>query len=227
MLRAQSRRMLGLNQPVAAFEHHFRNHPQLGRLIERNRGLRVPLAATPFEAISWGIIGQQISLDAAIAVRRRFIQTVSRQHAGGLWCYPDAATVAGLSEAPLRSAGLSAAKARSLLEVGQRMAAGSLPLDEWLDDPPVDSIREQLLAIRGIGPWTVNYALLRGYGWLDGSLHGDLGVRRNLQSLLGRQQLVSEAETRQWLAGFAPWRALVAAHLWAGASLPGGDADNS
>ncbi|MFT6552722.1 MAG: DNA-3-methyladenine glycosylase II [Zhongshania marina] len=71
------------------------------------------------------------------------------------------------------------------------------------------------MAIRGIGPWTVNYVLLRGFGYLDGSLHGDVAVRRNLQLLLGREVKITAEETQVWLAQFSPWRALVAAHLWA------------
>jgi DNA-3-methyladenine glycosylase II len=79
----------------------------------------------------------------------------------------------------------------------------------------VDEIRARLLALKGIGPWTVDYALLRGFGWLDGSLHGDAAVRRGLQLLLGIEEKVSAKWVEDWLAGFSPWRALVGAHLWA------------
>jgi DNA-3-methyladenine glycosylase II len=56
--------------------------------------------------------------------------------------------------------------------------------------------------------------LLRGYGWLDGSLHGDAAVRRVIKTLMAVEQ-VSEKEAQQWLQAFSPWRALLAAHLWA------------
>ena len=96
---------------------------------------------------------------------------------------------------------------------------GSLPLDAWAQRlPDAEWVRQQLLAVRGIGPWTVNYALLRGFGWLDGSLHGDVAVRRSLQSLLASPEKITEAATQAWLAQVAPWRALVAAPLWAAQS---------
>ncbi|MEO9101551.1 MAG: 3-methyladenine DNA glycosylase 2, partial [Burkholderiaceae bacterium] len=79
----------------------------------------------------------------------------------------------------------------------------------------LEDIRARLAQLFGVGPWTIDYALLRGFGWLDGSLHGDVAVRRTLQQVLGAEQPVSEREARDWLAEFAPWRALVAAHLWA------------
>jgi len=75
-------------------------------------------------------------------------------------------------------------------------------------------MRERLAAVRGIGPWTINYTLLRGYGWLDGSLHGDVAVRRGLRTLLGAPDKIGEHAAEAWLAEFTPWRALVAAHLW-------------
>jgi len=214
-----ARRLLGLTQPVDAFAAAYREHPQLGRLLAERPGLRVPQTATPFEALSWAVTGQQISVHAAVAVRRKLIQTTGRQHSSGLWCYPDAVQVAASSEVELRQAGFSQSKAATLLALAEQVASGQLPLDDWLAcetaSLPVDAIREQLLQVRGIGPWTVNYALLRGFAWLDGSLHGDVAVRRKLQHLLGANAPLSERQTAAWLDQFKPWRALVGAHLWA------------
>jgi len=208
------RHMLGLDQPIEAFEHAHAGHPELGPLIRRNAGLRIPQVATPFEALSWAILGQQISLVAAVALRRRLIQAAGRCHSSGLFCYPDAASLLQLDAATLRAAGCSQTKADALLGLARAEVEQRLPLDEWLRTLPVEDIRAGLLAIRGIGPWTVNYALLRGFGWLDASLHGDVAVRRGLRRLLGREEAIGEPETRQWLEAFSPWRALVAAHLW-------------
>lgn len=210
-----ARHVLGLDQPVDAFEAAHRHHLQLGPLLSRHAGLRVPQAATPFEALSWAVTGQQISTAAAISIRRRLIACIGVRHSGGLACYPDAAQFAAQDEAQLRSAGLSQSKADTLLRLARLVADGKLPLEAWLSTTPAEEIRERLLAIRGIGPWTVDYALLRGFAHLDGSLHGDAAVRRGLQKLLGRAEKVGEAEAHAWLADFAPWRALAAAHLWA------------
>ena len=220
-LRGLARRMLGLTQNIEEFEERHAAHPLLGALITRNRGLRIPLSASPFEALVWAITGQQISVSAAIAIRRRLIEAAGPPHSSGLLCHPDAARILMLGEDGLRLAGFSGGKTRTLLALCEQVQAGTLPLDHWLDAPPVEEIRERLLRLRGIGPWTVSYALLRGFGWLDGSLHGDVAVRRNLQALLGRQERLSEEEARQWLAPFSPWRALLAAHLWAMQSAQG------
>ena len=214
------RRMLGLDQDLLSFEKHIAGHRELAGLVSKHRGLRVPLSANPFEALCWAVTGQQISVYAAVSIRRRFIQLLGAQHSGGLLCHPDPAAVASSNVEQLRRVGLSLAKANGLIALASAIQQETLnlpTLDDGVivDETSADTIRGTLLTIRGIGPWTVNYALLRGFGYLDGSLHGDVAVRRNLQLLLGQEQKISASETEQWLAQFSPWRALVAAHLWA------------
>jgi DNA-3-methyladenine glycosylase II len=218
VFEAMVRRMLGLAQDVEEFEARYRDHPQLGTLIARQPGLRVPLAATPFEALTWAVTGQQISVGAAVSLRRRLILATDLRHAGGLLCHPGPREIAGLTEERLRLAGFSTAKARTLPALAQAVADDRLPLDDWLRTLPVEDIRQGLQALHGIGPWTVDYALLRGFGWLDGSLHGDAAVRRALQALLASPERIGEEQARVWLAQFSPWRALIAAHLWASRS---------
>lgn len=213
------RRMLGLTQQIEAFEEQYRTHPQLGPLIARNSGLRVPCTATPFEALTWAITGQQISVSVAVSIRRKLILATQIRHANGLFCHPQAQQILQLSEAQLRQAGFSTAKANTLLALSALVVHQDLPLEAWTQTLQVEALCAQLEAVRGIGLWTVNYALLRGYGWLDGSLHGDVVVRKGLQHLRQATEKVSAKDAQDWLAQFSPWRALVAAHLWAAQSV--------
>jgi DNA-3-methyladenine glycosylase II len=228
LLSGMLQRMFGLAQEVSRFERQFAGHVQLGPLLARQQGLHVPAACTPWEALSWAVTGQQISVAAAVSLRRRLTLAVDSgldlpaepgQPKRRLWCTPEAVQVAAMGEDALRDAGFSLAKARTLRLLAQAVQAGELPLDDWAARPelPAREIAEQLLSIKGIGPWTVNYTLLRGYGHLDGPLHGDVAVRRALARLLG-QDSMDAAATERWLQDFAPWRALVAAHLWASLS---------
>lgn len=231
-LQAMLQRMLGLAYPPSALEAAYGQHAELGPLLARQRGLHVPAAPTPFEALSWAIMGQQISVAVAVALRRNLIALAgvplapgieqAVPQALGMRAYPDAARVLALNVDSLRAASFSQAKAHTLLAVAQAVQSGELPLDDWArhsaqgqwTPAAAEAASEQLLAIKGIGPWTVNYCLLRGYGWPDGSLHGDVAVRRAIGLLKG-QDKPDAAAARIWLDAFQPWRALVAAHLWA------------
>ncbi|REG85076.1 DNA-3-methyladenine glycosylase family protein [Marinomonas pollencensis] len=214
--------MLGLDQRIEAFERFCsRQNTPFSHLVQQQKGLRIPQSASPFEAFSWAIIGQQISVKAAISIRRRFIQTFGMEHSSGLLCYPTAESLQHATPESLQASGLSNSKAATLLLLAEHICQQKLVWPSQLDHTIIGAFSKQLLALKGIGPWTVSYGLLRGFGWLDGSLHGDVAVRRHLSSLLATPTVMDAKATEQWLADYAPWRALAGAHLWAMGSASG------
>ncbi|MET0266898.1 MAG: DNA-3-methyladenine glycosylase 2 [Duganella sp.] len=206
--------ILGLRIDPAPFCAFAAGDALFAPLVRAQPGLRIVQSATVFEALTWAIIGQQINLSFAIALRRTFILQAGRQHSSGLWCYPGAADAATLDIEQLLTRKFSRAKAETLLRLAQLVASGALRLDVASDNS-IEQIAAALLAVKGIGPWTVNYGLLRGYGYADCSLHGDVAIRAALQALLGEDSKPDMARTEQILARYAPHRTMAAAHLWA------------
>ena len=212
--------ILGLRIDPQPFAQLAAGDPLLAPLIRLNPGLRIVQSASPFEALTWAIIGQQINLSFAISLRRTFILQAGRRHGSGLWCYPEARDVARLSVEDLTSRKFSRAKADTVLRLARLVDEGALSL-ELPPSGDVAAMSQALLAVKGIGPWTVNYALLRGYGYADCSLHGDVAIRAALQKLLGEVTKPDMARTEQWLRQYAPHRTMAAAHLWASLHAPG------
>ena len=212
--------ILGLRIDPQPFAQLAAADPLLAPLIRLNPGLRIVQSASPFEALTWAIIGQQINLPFAISLRRTFILQAGRRHGSGLWCYPEARDVARLSVEELTSRKFSRAKADTVLRLARLVNDGELSL-ELPPSGDVAAMSQALLAVKGIGPWTVNYALLRGYGYADCSLHGDVAIRAALQKLLGEVTKPDMARTEQWLRQYAPHRTMAAAHLWASLHAPG------
>ena len=209
-----ARMILGLNQPIELFEKQAQQDRVLAKLIEASSGLRVPQASSAWEALISSIIGQQISVSAATSTRSRFISGIGAVHSSGLNCFPAANDIIGCGMAGLRDFGLSGAKASAILSLARATLNGKLDFEGWRKNPDFGLITNNLLAFKGVGPWTVNYTLLRGFSYLDGSLHGDVVVRKKLCLLLGREKMTAQ-EVEYWLLTYRPWRALVAAHLWA------------
>ena len=207
--------MLGLRIDPSAFADFARADPVLGPILARQPGLRIVQSATVFEALTWAIIGQQINLSFAISLRRTLIQVAGRPHSSGLWCYPEASDVARLQLDELTSRKFSRAKAETVLRLAQLVDEGKLSLAR--DRDPMEVSRE-LLAVKGIGPWTVNYALLRGYGYPDCSLHGDVAVRTAFHQLMGGEARPDIAEAERLLERYKPHRTMAAAYLWASLS---------
>jgi DNA-3-methyladenine glycosylase II len=197
-----ARRLLGLVLDPAEFEKTYAQDPRLGPLLRARPGLRLAQTATPFEAVTWAIMGQQVNLNFALDLRRTFIQLagVGCQHG---YCYPDAQAAARMDWSELPRRKFSRAKAETLQRVTQLVLNGQLDL----------SNPAQLLAVKGIGPWTVNYTLLRGFGHPDCSLHGDAAVKKALQQVFERKLDSSQAE--ELLQQYRPHRSLTAAHCWA------------
>ena len=206
------RSILALRIDPAPFAAFVQDDPVFAPLVARQPGLRIVQSATVFEALTWAIIGQQINLPFAISLRRSFIGQAGRVHSSGLWCYPEAVDVARLGLDALTSRKFSRAKAETLLRVARMVADGKLVLR--LDDD-LEHAAAQLLAVKGIGPWTVNYTLLRGYGYADCSLEGDVAVRKAIGRLLGMAEKPSIPQAQAWLAAYAPHRTMAAAYLWA------------
>jgi DNA-3-methyladenine glycosylase II len=209
--------ILGLRIDPAPFLALAEGDDLLGAIARRRPGLRIVQSATIFEALTWAIIGQQINLPFAIALRRTFIQQAGRPHSSGLWCYPEARQVAALDVDDLTSRKFSRSKAETLLRLARLVDSGGLRLARGDD---IASASAALLAVKGIGPWTVNYALLRGYGYPDCSLHGDVAIRAAFQRLLKEDAKPDIARTEALLERYRPHRTMAAAHLWASLNQP-------
>jgi 3-methyladenine DNA glycosylase/8-oxoguanine DNA glycosylase len=205
-------RMLGIGCAADEFENIFSGDPLLGALIERQRGLRIPLTPEPWEALAWAIMGQQISLKFAVMLRRNLIQASGELHASGLRAHPSASAVAALDIAELRSLQFSRSKAEYILAAARAVASGELPIHE-MRDMPLERAASLASSIRGIGPWTIQYFFLRGLGLPDCLPAGDAGLAQGLARLRGSRP--SEALIREMMARYSPWRSLATYHVWA------------
>jgi AraC family transcriptional regulator, regulatory protein of adaptative response / DNA-3-methyladenine glycosylase II len=205
-------RMLGLHSDVAGFERQCGGKGLLGPLIARQRGLRIPLTPGPWEALAWAIIGQQINLRFAVTLRRNLIAQFGVPHPSGLRAHPAADAVASLQPEQLRALKFSASKAEYLLTAARAVASGELPLD-GLRQTSAPRAARLLGSLRGIGPWTVQYAFLRGLGFPDCLPSADAGLAQGLKKLLARRPI--EMEIKELMAAYAPHRSLATCHVWA------------
>lgn len=210
---AVAARSLGLPLDPLPFERRLGRHPELGRLVDGRRGLRVPLTADPFEALVWAVLGQQVNLAFAFTLRRQLLAVCGTPVPRGLRAHPPPAAVAALDEADLVRRQLSRRKAEYLVGLARAARDGELPLDE-LAAAPAGRLQEALLARRGVGLWTAQYVMLRGYGLADCVPVGDAGLTLALQRFFALPARPGEAETRALMAPFAPFRSLATFHLW-------------
>ena len=205
-------RLLGLDQDAAAFVR-LAGRLGLGRLVAGRPGLRISRIPSVFDGLLWSIIGQQINFPFACTLRRRLVEHAGSRLPNGLVAPPTPEAVAGLEPDRLRAWQFSRQKTEYLLAASRLVAGGELDL-EALRRMSATRAERTLLAVRGLGPWSVNYLLMRSLGFADCVPLGDTGVASGLQSLFrlgGRPDIDA---TRRLMAVFSPFRSLATAHLW-------------
>jgi AraC family transcriptional regulator of adaptative response / DNA-3-methyladenine glycosylase II len=203
----------GAPSEPATFEELVLRRRRTAPLVAKRRGLRIPLTADPFEALTWAVLGQQVNLAFAFTMRRNLLTLAGARAPRGMRAHPTPAELAALDPADLARLQLSRSKARYLVELARAVAGGELALDT-LGDASAVRIEEALLARLGVGPWTAAYVMLRGYGLADCLPVGDAGLAQALQRFFALDARPDAATTRALMAPFAPFRSLATVHLW-------------
>jgi AraC family transcriptional regulator of adaptative response / DNA-3-methyladenine glycosylase II len=206
---ARCRRLLDLDADPGTYGPALAADPALAPLVAAHPGTRAPGSLDGAEAAVRTVLAQQASLATARTLAGRLVMAFGKPldaAAGGVThAFPDPAL---LADAPLESIGLTAARAATLRRLATAIANGELVLDAGGDRVEV---RNRLLAIPGVGPWTAEMIALRALRDPDAFPVADLGLRRaGAQAGLpvGRQNLIAHAE--RW----RPWRAYAAHYLW-------------
>ena len=206
-------RMLGLRCDVTGFEHRAERDPKMAALVAARRGLRLPLTPNTFEGLCWAIIGQQINVRFASALRGELL-TLAGDEIAGMRAHPAPERIAALDVGDLTRRRYSRAKAEYLIGAARAVTAGALAPEAMSEESAVAAERN-LLAVHGIGKWTARYTLMRGAGFADCAPVGDVALAAALQRLVAADDRPDAAEVERLMQPFAPHRSLATCHLWA------------
>ncbi|KAI1763979.1 DNA glycosylase [Hypoxylon sp. FL1150] len=174
----------------------------------------------PFESLCSGIISQQVSGAAAKAIKQRFVDLFEENKGK----FPSPAQVAACTIERLRTAGLSQRKAEYVQGLAEKFKSGELST-QLLADAPYDVVLEKLIAVRGLGQWSVEMFACFGLKRMDVFSLGDLGVQRGMAAFVGRDvaklknkggkwKYMSEAEMKEISEKFAPYRSVFMWYMW-------------
>jgi DNA-3-methyladenine glycosylase II len=152
------------------------------------------------------ITGQQLSSKAAATIYARLTELY-----GGRTPTPE--EIIATDPQQLREVGLSGAKAAYLRDLAERIVDGELPIDE-LAELPDAKVYELLMAVKGLGRWSVDMFLMFHLGRPDILPVGDLGIRRAFQVHYSLQELPKAAEMEQIAEAWRPHRTLACLYLW-------------
>ena len=196
---ARVRRMFDLDVDLLPIHRHLAADPLLAPLIAARPGVRVPGAWDGLELAIRAVLGQQITVVAAIKLVGKLVERYGARVAspapGLSHLFPEAAV---LADADLATLGMPRSRGRTLSGVAQAL----------LDNPqifePGPNLRASvtpLLALWGVGEWTAQYIALRQMRHADALPVADVGLLNALTALEGRPVTAVEL-----LARAEPWR---------------------
>ena len=205
----------GVDDDLREFHETFAGDKLIGRALRAHPTLRPARKPSAFEALVAAITEQLIEIERAIAIQRRIVARLGRRcERSGFRDAPTAAALAGEAPARLTSFGLAETRVFALRRAARAVASGAIDLDQ-----PHEAAWRRLLAIPGIGPWTVESMALHGQGRHDQVPAADLGYLKLVGRLLsGRPRAYAdESEVRAVLEPYGRWRGLAGEYLmWAG-----------
>ena len=191
----------------AAAERHLANcHKEFAPLIAKVGPCRLRPRRDHFHILVRTIVSQQLSTKAANSILLRLMQSL-----GPTKIRPEA--ISQLSEAALRGCGLSGGKVRSLRDLSRRLLDGSLVL-AGMRQLADEEIRERLLEVHGIGPWSVDMFLMFCLGRPDVLPVGDIGFRAGVRDLFGFSEMPSKDEIEELAQPWRPYRSIAAWYCW-------------
>ena len=198
---------------------HLRNaDPVLARLIDDRPDFdpRAWLAQLPpmdlYGALLFQVAGQQLS----VAATRTILARIEAMFGGQL---PAPAQLLGVDPARIREAGLSWRKIATLRDLAERMSDGRLDPDV-LSGLPDDELIAELTTVPGIGPWTVQGALIIALGREDVVLPGDLALRKAVRAAYRLDHLPASQEVLDIAENWRPYRSLATSYLFSAAFEP-------
>ncbi len=203
------RRLLDLDADPRAVDDHLGDDPALGPLVAARPGLRSPGHVDGAEVLVRAILGQQVSVAGARTLAGRLVaahgKPIDRPLDGLTHRFPDAATLADIPDDHLA---MPVSRRRALRAACRAVADGTITIDPGADP---ETLTAALVNLRGIGPWTAGYVVMRALGHPDTFLPTDLGVRHGLAAagIAGTPTEIAH-RTESW----RPWRSYALHHLW-------------
>ena len=186
-----------------AIRHISMRDPTLSRIVEAYPEPKLSPHGDVVRTLIKSVVGQQISVQAADATWERMVALMGRVDSGRIY---------ETDIMSLRGCGLSMRKAEYISGIAEMWERGALNVN-W-DELEESEVRERLLPIRGVGPWTVDMVLIFSLGFQDVLPLGDVGLLRAVENNYSGGKKLTLEEVRGIADPWRPYRTVATWYLW-------------
>ena len=195
---------------AAACRHLAKQDPVMRRAIRTHGPCDLRLRAlSPYVSLTRAIAHQQLNGRAAETILGRFVALFP-----GNGRYPKPGAVLALRPTALRRVGFSRAKALAIRDIARHAVKGTIPTTRGCARLTDDELVERLVAIRGVGRWTVEMLLIFTLNRPDVLPADDFGVRDGFRIAYGLKEQPAPKVLLAYGERWRPYRSIAARYLW-------------
>ncbi|MFE8701545.1 DNA-3-methyladenine glycosylase family protein [Cytobacillus sp. FJAT-54145] len=192
--------------------NNFFNNTDLKEIFEQHKGTPLILDFSPYRALLKAIVHQQLNLSFAYTLTKRFVTTYGFE-VDGVYFYPSPEKVASLQVEELRELQFSNRKAEYMIGIAKAIVEGTLDLDS-LHNKSDDDIMEELIKLKGVGPWTIQCLLMFGLGRPNLFPFADIGLQNALKKLYNMDRKPTKEEMEEYIKDWEPYLSYASLYLW-------------
>lgn len=190
---------------------------RIAYIAEDYSGLRFIGIPDLFEALAWGIIGQQINLSFAYKIKRRLVEEYGKSivyEEKKYYVFPTTEVLSEVTVDDLRAFQFSEKKAEYLIAIAKAFSEGILNKEILQALPDLESRIKYLTNIRGIGQWTANYTLMKSLKEPACIPHGDAGLLNALMNHGIIKEKNDKTSINEFFKSFTGWESYLVFYLW-------------
>lgn len=205
-----------LDNDLTPFYEMANADPILKMPTEKFYGLRVIGIPDLFEALCWGVLGQQINLAFAYTLKRQFVESFGDSiewNGKKYWIFPSYERIAQLTPTDLASIKMTVKKSEYIIGIARLMASGELS-KEQLKKMNFKEAEKSLIKIRGIGPWTANYVLMRCLRFQTAFPIDDVGLINSIKTVRNMNRKPTKDEILELSIPWKNWESYATFYLW-------------
>jgi len=205
-----------LDNDLTPFYEMAKADPLLNMPARKFYGLRVIGIPDLFEALCWGVLGQQINLAFAYSLKRQFVESFGDSiewNGKKYWVFPPYERIAQLTPTDLAAIKMTVKKSEYIIGIARLMACGELS-KEQLMKMNFKEAEKSLIKIRGIGPWTANYVLMRCLRFQTAFPIDDVGLINSIKTLRNMNQKPTKEEILALSIPWKNWESYATFYLW-------------
>jgi len=205
-----------LDNDLTPFYEMAKADPLLNMPAQNFYGLRVIGIPDLFEALCWGVLGQQINLAFAYALKKQFVEEFGdaiEWNGKKYWVFPSYDRIAQLTPTDLANIKMTVKKSEYIIGIARLMASGELSKEKLMKLNFKDA-EKNLIKIRGIGPWTANYVLMRCLRFQTAFPIDDVGLINSIKILHSMNRKPTKDEILEISLPWKNWESYATFYLW-------------